>query len=94
MPKAQPVVRYPSLRTLKSIRGARHELARVYFETKHGLLDVALAGRLSHMLSILLGSYRDHEFGERLDRIEAELAEAGAAPPRRPAGNGRWAAHP
>ncbi len=83
MPRAQPVVRYPSLRALKSVRGARHELARLYYETKRGLIDPQLAGRLAHMLAVMLGSTRDQDFEVRLDHLEAMVRERDAAPPRR-----------
>jgi hypothetical protein len=84
MPKAQEVIRYPSLRSLKTIAGARHELARLYFETKKGLIDPQLAGRLSHMLSVMIGATRDHEVEQQIAELEARL------PPRRP--NGHMAA--
>jgi hypothetical protein len=85
---AQDVIRYPSLRGLKSIAGARHELARLYLEVKNGLIEPVVAGRLMHALSILINSTRDHDLETRLDKLEATLAEA-RGQPIKPNGNGQ-----
>jgi hypothetical protein len=66
----------PSPRSLRTIKGARLELARLYAETKRGQVEPGVAGKLAHILSILIGSARDHEFDERLSRIEAGLKRA------------------
>ena len=48
-------------------------MARLYAETKRGSVEPNVAGKLSHILSILIGSARDHEFDERLSKIEAGM---------------------
>jgi hypothetical protein len=78
MQRAQAVIRYPSLRSLKTIVGARHELARLYHELKKGLIEPQVAGRLTHILSILIGSHRDHDFEQRLVETNAMIAETRA----------------
>jgi hypothetical protein len=76
----------PSPRSLRSVKGARLELCRLYAQTKAGEVEPAVAGRLAHILGLLIGSYRDHEFEQRLDRLEAALAGQGGAQLRRPNG--------
>jgi hypothetical protein len=85
MPQAQEVVRYPALRALKTVVGARHELARLYFETKKGLIEPQIAGRLANMLGILIGTYRDHEFDSKLTELEARIDAR--LPPKAPNGH-------
>jgi hypothetical protein len=83
----------PTPRSLKTIKGARLELCRLYAQTKCGEVEPTVAGRLAHILGLLIGSYRDHEFEGRLDKLEAALAEYGPSP--RPNGGGRhWGARP
>jgi hypothetical protein len=60
---------------LRTIKGARLELSRLYIQTKAGEVEPQIAGRLSHILSILIGSARDHEVEERLNAIEAQVAK-------------------
>jgi hypothetical protein len=79
MPAAQDVVRYPALTRLKTLAGARHELARLYLETKRGRHDPTLAGKLAHMLQVLINSVRDHEFDRRIEALERVMAERDAA---------------
>jgi hypothetical protein len=85
MPQAQEVVRYPALRALKTVVGARHELARLYFETKKGLIEPQVAGRLAHILSVLIGTHRDHEFEAKLIELEARIDAR--LPPKAPNGH-------
>jgi hypothetical protein len=66
----------PAPRSLRTIKGARLELARLYAQTKLGLIEPNVAGKLSHILSSLIGSARDHEFEERIGKIEADLKMA------------------
>ena len=77
MPKNQEVIPVPPpARALRTIKGARLALARLYHEVRRGDVDPAVAGKLTHILSVLIGSARDHEFAERLDAIEAKFATA------------------
>jgi hypothetical protein len=85
MPQAQEVVRYPSLRALKSIVGARHELARVYIELKRDLLEPQVAGRLAFILNALINTHRDFEFDAKLTELEARIEER--LPAKRPNGH-------
>ncbi len=79
----------PTPRSLRSVKGARLELARLYSQTKLGVVEPTVAGRLAHILGLLIGSYRDHEFEQRLDRLEAALAGQGALLRRRTAATPR-----
>ncbi len=81
MSKAQEVVRYPSLRSLKTIRGVRHELTRLYLELKLGLIEPQIAGRLAHMLSILISSTREQELEARIAEVERALDTVRRPPP-------------
>jgi hypothetical protein len=75
MQPAQEVIRYPSLRALKTIAGARHELARLYFELKKGLIDPMIAGRLANILATMIHSTRDHEVEAKLAAMERLIDE-------------------
>ena len=88
MATAQDLARTPPApRSLRSIKGARLELARLYAQTKLGTIEPTVAGRLAHILGLLIGSYRDHEFEARLDALERAAAEHGPQP--RSNGHGR-----
>jgi hypothetical protein len=65
----------PAPRSLKSIKGARMELVRLYSMTKSGQIDPFVAGKLVSILSLLISSARDHDLDERISGIEARLAE-------------------
>jgi hypothetical protein len=69
----------PAPRSLRTVRGARLELQRLYVLTKNGHVEPAVAGKLSHILSLLIGSARDHQFDERLAKLEANIAAVGKA---------------
>jgi hypothetical protein len=60
---------------LKTIVGARHELCRLYIELKRDLVEPQVAGRLAHILSVLIGTHRDHEFDAKLTELEARIDE-------------------
>jgi hypothetical protein len=60
-------------RSLRSIAGARLELARLYAQTKNGEVDPIVSGRCAYILNSLIGSARDHQFEERLAELEASL---------------------
>jgi hypothetical protein len=66
----------PRPRTLRTIKGARLELARLYIQAKAGEIEPNLAGRLAHILYVLITTSRDHEMAERLTEIETRLAKA------------------
>ncbi len=55
-------------------------------QTKAGAIEPQLAGRLAHILGLLIGSYRDREFEGRLDKLESPLRAptATTAPGARP----------
>jgi hypothetical protein len=90
MPHDQDLSRLPPApRSLRSIKGARMELARLYAQTKRGEVDPGVAGKLSHILSILISSARDHALEERLAGIEERLAAAA-----KPNGHARPEARP
>jgi hypothetical protein len=72
---------------LKTVAGARAELTRLYLETKKGLLDPQIAGRLAHILSIMIGTHRDHEFEAKLTELEARIDERLPPPPGRANGH-------
>jgi hypothetical protein len=65
----------PPLHNLLEVRGARHELARVYCGMKMGQIDPLLGGRLVHALNSLLASHRDHVVEDQLAAAEQLLAE-------------------
>jgi hypothetical protein len=63
----------PTTKALRTIKGARLELARLYNQVKSRQLDPSIAGKCAHILSILIGSAREHVFEDRLEAIEAQL---------------------
>ena len=74
MPEAKGLSRNPPRsRTLKSVRGARSELCRLYAEVRKGEVDPTVAGRLCQILAILLASAKSFQFEERLEALEAQL---------------------
>jgi hypothetical protein len=62
------------VRTLKTVKGARMELCKLYHQTKAGEIEPHLAGRLAHILGLLISSYREHAIDDRLTEIESRLA--------------------
>jgi hypothetical protein len=63
------------LRSLRTVKGARIELARLYQAVKAGDIEPHVAGRLTHILSVLIGSARDHEIEARMDALEKQLGK-------------------
>jgi hypothetical protein len=57
-------------------------LARVYCESKRELIPSDVGARLANMLGLLIGSAKSQVMEQRLDDLEAKLAEAEALPPR------------
>ena len=80
MPRSEELVKTPPpVRALRTIKGARLALARLYHQVSLGEVDPAVAGKLTHILSVLIGSARAHEFDQRLTEIEAD-ARRGVKP--------------
>jgi superfamily II DNA or RNA helicase len=50
------------------------ELARVYVQLKAGEIEPHLAGRLAHILGLLISSHREHTVDDRLTELETRLA--------------------
>ena len=73
VPKNQELVATPT-KALRTIRGGRLALARLFHEVRRGEIDPAIAAVLTRILSVLLASARDHEFDRRLAEVEASLA--------------------
>ena len=71
----QRVGRTPAApRTLRTIKGARMELCRLYHEVKAGEIDPFVARALVTILSVLINSARTHDLDERLTGLEERLA--------------------
>jgi hypothetical protein len=64
----------PGTRSLRTIQGARMELARLYRQTEMGEIEPQLAGRLAHILGLLISSHREHTLDDRLSELETRLA--------------------
>jgi hypothetical protein len=91
MPLDQEFARTPPTpRALRTIPGARLELARLYVQLKAGEIEPQLAGRLAHILGLLISSHREHTVDIRLTELETRLARI--QPGSYPRGNG-LAAH-
>jgi hypothetical protein len=72
----QGVARTPAApRSLKTVKGARMELCRLYHEVKLGEVDPFVARTLVTILSVLLNSARTHDLNERLDELETRLTQ-------------------
>lgn len=50
------------------------ELGRLYAQTKSGAIDPNVAGKLAHMLGLMIATARDHDFDARIGEIERRLA--------------------
>jgi hypothetical protein len=62
-------------RSLKTLKGCRAELARLYRQVKLGEIDPPVARALVYIIHVLLASLRDHVVDDRLAEIEERLAE-------------------
>jgi hypothetical protein len=81
VPKLQELIATPPPpRALRTVAGARLALARLYHQTASGAVDPQVAGKLTHILNVLISSARDHQFAERLDALEASLTKQGDKP--------------
>jgi hypothetical protein len=58
---------------LRTVKGARNELCRLYRELRRGEVDPQVAGRAAHILSLLIRSGTDYELEERVERLEAQV---------------------
>jgi hypothetical protein len=85
LPRSLSKVSHPPPAALDGLRGVRRELVRLYREAKMGLHDPQIVGRLAHILSIMAGVTKDHEFEQRLDALE----QAAGITPSKPNGSGR-----
>jgi hypothetical protein len=65
----------PLPRSLATIGAIRREMVRLYRDAKAGKHDPQLIGRLVHLLNSLVALDRDHGFEERLNMLEATVAE-------------------
>jgi hypothetical protein len=74
LPKAQELTPTPPPpRALRTVAGARLALARLYHRVDSGEVDPTVGRALTHILSVLLASARDHQFEDRLTVLEASL---------------------
>ena len=71
---------YPGPRSFRDMRGVRRELWRLYRETKSGLVEPALAGRLVQILSAMMTLENGVLLEQRLTELEARLAAVKARP--------------
>jgi hypothetical protein len=80
---AQPPIElsHPNPRSLRGVRGARRELVKVYIETKGGVLEQKLAGRLAYILNSLVSIDHAATFENRLAEIERKLGISGSPRP-------------
>jgi hypothetical protein len=71
VPKNQETITTPPPpRALRTVKGARLALARLYHQVNRGEVDPAIAGRLTAILCALLASARDHDFDARITELE------------------------
>jgi hypothetical protein len=88
MPLDQELARTPPTpRALRTVRGSRLELARLYIQAKAGEVDPQLAGKLAHILSILIRSSTDFALEERIAKLEAKVGAAKPNGHTRPGAN-------
>jgi hypothetical protein len=52
-------------RSLKTVAAVRHEAAALYRQAKGGVVEAQLAGRLGHLLQLLVSISGDHDFETR-----------------------------
>ena len=71
----------PLPRSLSDLRAVKREMAQLYRQTKGGLIEPQLCGRLAHLLGLIAGVIKHYDLEERLDALERRMAEAGAPLP-------------
>jgi hypothetical protein len=62
-------------RSLRTVAAVRREAMTLYRQTKEGVVEGQLAGRLAHILQLLASLTRDHDFEDRIEKLEAIVAE-------------------
>jgi len=60
---------------LRTIKGARLALARLYHQTAAGNVDPQVAGRLTAILCALIASSREHQLETRITELEERISE-------------------
>jgi hypothetical protein len=83
----------PPPRSLRTVKGIRLELTRLYGEGKRGEVDPQLLGRLVHLLSTLAAIVRDTEVEARLAALEAAAELEHVDAPWSASGRDRLARH-
>jgi hypothetical protein len=63
----------PRKKRLKSLADLRRYLSNLINETRGGLVDPQLAGRLAYMLNILKNVISDGDLERRIDALEKEV---------------------
>jgi hypothetical protein len=63
----------PRKKRLKSLADLRRYLSNLINETRGGLVDPQLAGRLAYMLNILKNVISDSDLEQRIDALEKEV---------------------
>ena len=63
----------PRIGTLKTALDCRRELAKAYRQYRTGLIDDKTARTSTSMLTALVSIIRDHDFEDRLTRLEDTL---------------------
>ena len=66
----------PAPRSLRTVRGARNELCRLYNELRRGDVDPVVAGRAAHILGLIIRSSTDFTLEERIAKLEARIEAA------------------
>lgn len=60
---------------LKSISDLRRYMANLVNETRSGLVEPSLAGKLGFLLNILKGIISDSDLEERIKKLEGEVVK-------------------
>jgi hypothetical protein len=61
---------------LRTIKGARNELCRLYNELRRGQVPPDIAGKAAHILGMLIRSGTDYELEQRITMLEERLGSA------------------
>jgi hypothetical protein len=93
MPRTTAENGLPLPKSLATVREVRRETVALYRQAKGGVVDPQLAGRLAHILHLLVNFSRDVDLEARLAALEEALdipRPAGANGHDRPAGVRPW----
>lgn len=63
----------PRKKRLKTLADVRRYLAALVNDTRNGLIDPSLAGRLGYLLNILKGVISDSDLEARIEALEKEV---------------------